>query len=489
MRTPADGLYSALALAFFLSGCSPSNGLPTAALGSAQDKMPFSERDCSKPVTGGTRLGSFEAAFTGRFIIGNPSTFPLELTSEDRSGRRFSGPLKAPILVTLEDRLGHVRLSCNAIWDTTVTPHVSWDGHGDNFKIRIRFKSRIQVLALWTNLPKDIGLSTASLQIVPAWLRLGSDGNLWGPLRLFTGVDVARIALNGETTIFSDPDPTRSAPLLQTVRGPDGNVWIPYASQYGPGGMDRVAPDGTFTAFPFPSAAYEVNAMVAGKSDDLVLALTWYKGGEIASFGMNGALKILATAPSNITNLTWGSDGNLWFLLKPVTAPYGRHVYVGTLTATGLKTYALCCFNQYNGYFSFAVGPDGKFWAPYPYGSKTLLKFTTSGQITDRIDIPYPAAAWSPVLKGPNIVDYAIDGKGELYAADEGADGSEHGGSGLIAFTKRGTVNEYPTYVLGIDEPTSVVFDALADRLYLANTYRAAHRAGGSIIAVDPKEL
>ncbi|HTA38974.1 MAG TPA: hypothetical protein VK760_07860, partial [Candidatus Acidoferrales bacterium] len=94
---------------------------------------------------------------------------------------------------------------------------------------------------------------------------------------------------------------------------------------------------------------------------------------------------------------------------------------------------------------------------------------------------------WSEGAMAPNIVDYAVDKAGNIYAADQLNGDGEYGFGGLIRFTPDGAMTEYPTYVAG-QGPTSVAFDRRDGKLYLGSNYFVQNKINeGSIVQVDPK--
>ena len=480
--------------ALALAGCGV--GLNGAAV---PDRPAFSpslsahvSKNCSSRPPKGRTPYSFNPTLSNPLTLGTRASASLEMVAEDNGGL-IQGPLSAPFTLTLNDPGGHVRMSCEVVWDTRHVPAISSDGYGDSFSIRVAYGSAVSKRSFTTTLPKDTSLSTHSWQVVPASLRFGSDGNLWGALSFSTlRIEVARMTTDGRTTIFTDSNKDVGPTIEQTTLGADGNMWIPYVANEGGGacGMDRLTPSGAFTEMPFygTDANDEVSGLVVGKHRDFILGVELYTGKSgFLSFDVKGRLKHLATyfgaAPKN---LVWGPDGNVWF--DYTDAHDFQRVRIGKLTPDGkITTYAMRGTpHSGEGPFSFVLGPDGKFWAPFPYGGHALLKFDTSGKVVSVSPLKFDAF-WSDGATSPAIVDYAVDPKGNIYAADQRGDGSEYGAGGLIRFTPDGAMSEYPMYTTGGQSPTSVVRDGRTGKLYLGSTYFVQNSVDeGSIVAVDP---
>jgi len=132
------------------------------------------------------------------------------------------------------------------------------------------------------------------------WLRrLGAGGSLLLLLSIFTLVGVSpALAAAGQVTEF--PLPGCAAPCdpgFLMVRGSDGNLW--FSTQF-PSGLGRITPTGQASLFTDPNAN-QLDSMIAG------------------------------------TNLTVGSDGNVWFL-ESTGDIHGLVSSIGRITTAGQIT-------------------------------------------------------------------------------------------------------------------------------------------------------
>lgn len=185
------------------------------------------------------------------------------------------------------------------------------------------------------------------------WLRrLGAGGIFLLLLSLFTLVSVGpALAAAGQITEFPLPGCTAPCnPAFLMVRGSDGNLW--FSTQF-PSGLGRITPTGQVSVFPEPNAN-QPDAIIAG------------------------------------TNLTVGSDGNVWFLES--TGDVHDQVFsIGRITTTGQITeFLIPAFkgNRAQAH-QLTAAPDGNVW----FTSTTLNgsiqsngfigRITTAGVITE----------------------------------------------------------------------------------------------------------
>jgi streptogramin lyase len=181
----------------------------------------------------------------------------------------------------------------------------------------------------------------------PGAIAVGSDGNVW-----FTEHNaIGRITSIGQVTEFPMPASCVGAcgPAGLMVRGSDGNLW--FSTQF-PSGLGRITPTGQVSLFPEPNANQAL-AMIAG------------------------------------TNLTVGSDGNVWFLES--TGDVHDQVFrIGRITTAGQITEFLIPAFKGNRAAAnqLTAAPDGNIW----FTSATLNgriqsngfigRITTAGVIT-----------------------------------------------------------------------------------------------------------
>jgi streptogramin lyase len=141
----------------------------------------------------------------------------------------------------------------------------------------------------------------------------GPDGNLW-----FTMIGGAgRITLAGQITLF--PGPLNREPVGITT-GPDGNLW--FLDPYDPSSqlLCKIDPStGQITAFPQPANSGPTNITRGPKGDSHL----WFTNSNSASISRfdpsTGRLTTFLVPagqgglPATPTDITVGSDGNLWF--------------------------------------------------------------------------------------------------------------------------------------------------------------------------------
>ncbi|HTV73258.1 MAG TPA: hypothetical protein VME66_06115 [Candidatus Acidoferrales bacterium] len=201
-------------------------------------------------------------------------------------------------------------------------------------------------------------------------------------------LSIAKVSARSLTQI-ADPYAAHSL-TPEIVEGGDGNVWVPYYDYIDGDGLDRVTPSGTLTSFPLGAS---LNGQVLGAAaapDGSIWTVvsvfssssdtTVYDVERTTSTGTTTQIGTLANSPSN---LLFGPDKNLWFAVQGG---------VGNITPSGtVSTYTLPLSTPVYGgsNVAFVVGSDGNFWAPYPLGALTLLKFSTSGTVVSNAPLAY----------------------------------------------------------------------------------------------------
>ena len=178
--------------------------------------------------------------------------------------------------------------------------------------------------------------------IAPSGIAAGADGSFW-----FTeGFDpsIGRISSNGAITQF---------PLLSSDRraatgalGPDGNMWFPESSQDGLSyWIARITPGGVITEFPIPTESAGAGAITAGPDGNMWFTESGYGTNTTSKIGridLAGSITEfpIPTPSSAPAGITTGPDGNIWFT-EFGASKIGR-LDLGQLPGCEPTTTALC---------------------------------------------------------------------------------------------------------------------------------------------------
>lgn len=245
----------------------------------------------------------------------------------------------------------------------------------------------------------------------PWSLTSGPDGNIWF-MEVRVG-QVAKITPSGVVTEYPDADIFAEQGI---TAGNDGNVWFtaPFTTT-GPG-IARITPAGVITLFLLPAGSFP---QFIG-SDNLDGNL-WFTDsslnviGEMDTSGNLIAEYPIPTALSNPSVISYGPDGNMWFIEN---TEFGA---VAKITPTGSVTeYPVQLQNYQDG---IVAGPDGAVWIAQGYPN-SVARITTSGVVST---VPLTA---SNALGNALVV--GADGKLWVDEATAGAMGrlSAIGGTG-----------------------------------------------------------
>ncbi|HEV3083680.1 MAG TPA: DUF4214 domain-containing protein [Gemmataceae bacterium] len=226
----------------------------------------------------------------------------------------------------------------------------------------------------------------------PLGITAGPDGNLWFTLMQVDTIyyegteEIGRITPSGAITEF--PAPGTGTPYSITA-GPDGNLW--YVSNGGPGSfIGRVTPAGVITTFPTPGADptlsypdWDLTGITKGPDGNLWFTETSANkigritpGGDITEFTLPAGSSTLWLGPSSISA---GPDGNLWFADDQA---------IGRITPDG-KTTLFALPTGQSAAEDITVGADGNLWFsacpsnPSDFEGVYIGKITTSGTITE----------------------------------------------------------------------------------------------------------
>jgi hypothetical protein len=207
-----------------------------------------------------------------------------------------------------------------------------------------------------------------------------------------------------------------------------------------------VTPTGTFTDFlftgTFKNSSSSVGEMVNGPDGAI-----WFTAGSpdvgepgigIGRIDSSGNTTLVASLPNQPTNLVAGPDGNLWFV---------EGANVDKMTMSGAITqYSLPGYSS-TGQLHFAVGSDGNFWAPFPYGQQTFLKFSTNGTVVSNAPLSY-IPPWYPYNPGaatvPLMQQVVSDPNGYVFVTDATR-------QGVLRIDGSGNITAYPTYSTALD--------------------------------------
>jgi streptogramin lyase len=212
--------------------------------------------------------------------------------------------------------------------------------------------------------------------------------------------------------------------------GPDGNLW------YVDGGaavVGRITTSGVVTEFPLSHPVTQLTSIVAGTDGALWFgeALSNNSGviGQITTAGIiSQEITVTSTEGPIDPYVTWGPDGNIWFV-----NPSDDQPILGTVTPTGKYT-PRCfptisqdgCANVIIAQSGISPGPDGAIWFSGQDALSqrpTLGRITTGGTITQAItDITTTTGQTIPVLvNGPDgALWFTIPGTMSLWRATTG---------------------------------------------------------------------
>jgi hypothetical protein len=416
-----------------------------------------------------SQLSGINIALTAPLAIASPGAYSrVAVEPYDANGNPISGNLPQPISITDLDTTGHTSLGGN----TTISTTAQWlpltfDGHGDNFVIAANmgaFRSERQFVTTLERERTVANFTQAGLQYFGQPV-LGPDGNFW----VGYASSLWKITPSSQLSQYVDPNGQIAyqggAPM---TAGADGNLWVAgWDGNIESGGISRVTPTGTFTDFPFTgafkSSSSSVGEMVKGPD-----GAVWFTAGSseygaqgvgIGRIDSSGNITLVASLPNAPTNLVVGPDGNLWFVEG---ANVDRMTTSGTITQYTLPGYSS------TGQLHFAVGSDGNFWAPFPYGQQTLLKFSTNGTVVSNASLSY-TAPWEPYNPSTATVPlmHAVvsDPAGYVFLTDDSR-------QGVLRIDASGNITVYPTYSTAVnitDDPLYIVRGANGN-LYLSST-------------------
>jgi streptogramin lyase len=217
----------------------------------------------------------------------------------------------------------------------------------------------------------------------PFCITAGPDGNIWvgnGP------GGVAKVAPNGTATVY--PSSTVAATSLAV--GPDGNIWF---TEYTNGHVGRVTLNGVYTEWALPSATAGPDGIAQGRDGMMYFVeSTANKIGRITTGGTITEYTI-PTANSIPVSITAATDGNIYF-----TEMTGNKIGRLNPTTGAITEFTVPTAGSFPG--GITSGPDGNIWFTERVAAR-IGKMTLAGAITEYL---LPRAGVSPeaIVTGPD---------------------------------------------------------------------------------------
>jgi streptogramin lyase len=258
---------------------------------------------------------------------GSASTTKIVVRALDADGNTILGAYSASIALTNGDKSGASKLSVTRVQNSSTQVELAYDG------------SSLSVARLTAHTP---GLPAAAASFVPV------------PTTIAQYIP--------PTVAGSDPG------LSDICYGPDGNMW---ATGAGMGSIEKIAPDGTFTAYPI--LATEPVGISVGSDHDLWFAEQ--QTGEIGKITTAGKITTYRI-PAKGAQPVWtalGPDGRTWFVNLSDGSPG-----LGAVDSSGrIDTYAL---PRQSSPVEIVTGPDGNLWIT-DEGLNAILVASPSGHV------------------------------------------------------------------------------------------------------------
>lgn len=204
----------------------------------------------------------------------------------------------------------------------------------------------------------------------PFQLRPGSDGNVW-----FTedaGNRIGHISPSGQITEFEVPTPD-SRPVGLARSDHNRGMWF---TEYAGNNIGHVTLGGQISEFEIPTPNSGPLGIAVGSDGN-----AWFaeqlgnKLGRITPAGQITEFELPAGATP--TYLTRGPDGNMWVILT-------GSAEVARVTPSGEMT----MFPVPAGGAQITKGPDGNLWLTVNSAGPTIVRLTTSGEVTGTFPVP-----------------------------------------------------------------------------------------------------
>jgi streptogramin lyase len=210
----------------------------------------------------------------------------------------------------------------------------------------------------------------------PSLLCVGSDGRLWYAEQ--SAIEVGAMTTAGVAVHY----PTNSPPLGTTL-GPDARVWFSQSNS----NFGAMTPSGSYTEYVTPWTSLQPSIAlgpdgriwaIAGVPQKIVAYGTGYNGSTLGSLAAYGSF----SGGANITRITAGPDGAIWFT-ENGASKVGRITTAGVITEYSLPLGA----SSPNGVLA---GADGNVWVAEGARKRiarigTGANGTTLGSITEYV--------------------------------------------------------------------------------------------------------
>lgn len=218
-------------------------------------------------------------------------------------------------------------------------------------------------------------------------LAVGPDGNIW-----FRDSNIGRIGFITSTGVVTEYAlPAGHNKPFGIATGPDNNLWV--TDQNG-NAIVRSTTGGVMTTFPLRSKnrPYDIIAGADGNLWFVALNLGTlaFSIGRITPSGTITLFPVPGSH-SNVFGMALGADGNVWYA-NEASQTVGRVTPAGQITEFPApnKTYP----------YALALGGDGNLYAAFYGHQATLLKITTSGQMS--FVGPRVSNSFDAIARGPN---------------------------------------------------------------------------------------
>jgi len=221
----------------------------------------------------------------------------------------------------------------------------------------------------------------------PLSVAAGPDDNVW-----FTdgaGASVTRLAADGSRTSFTVPGSVgmRIGPI---TAGPDGQLWFGIADPSAGPRIGRISTSGTVTEIDLPASVQDITHITTGHDGNI-----WFTdvfGNQIDQYSMDGVLTRFNVPTPNAlpSGIAAGTDGNIWFTEESASQ-------VGRITPTGTVTeFTTLTPNAVPD--AITSGPDGSLWFVEKFVNQ-IGRITTSGTMTE-LTIPTGATFPESITSG-----------------------------------------------------------------------------------------
>lgn len=430
--------YPALAASFLLSACGGAAQLPSSESHAA---LRSADTGCPTPPSPGSQEPatiSIELPAGQSLLVGHPAKVTVTLNGFDSYGSIIYGNFKSPVKVSLRSTFPgtpRITLACTTVYATGQTSALTYDGKADVVNVVASHGGKVlgKPGRLATFLPDPAKLHGG---VIGSTIHFDPNGNFWSEGRAKNPLTIAlaRVDANLNVKTFIDSNKSHYAAGGLFVDR-TGGVWTGFAGNRL--GIERFDPkSGHFSSYVVPQSMINAGS-VSSISQDRYGSI-WFSTvsadvglGYYVAILKGASIKLVGSVSDPPYNLTPDPKGSgMWF--SAGTALYHVQGDGSMRSANIASTYGTADAAR------FALGPDGNWWIPYPFGKKLLVKVGTNCQIISRRTIPYlggERSGYQPDVNG----DFARDSEGNLFESDPDGDG-------LIRFTPTGEVSEIESH-------------------------------------------